>query len=113
MTKFIVLSSAEIWSLSNDEPVKVYIDQIPYVLCTDEYYKDIRHENTDRMDGQDEPNYIKQMVIFNNRLNDLSERIGKIEKQIKEDNEEQLKKLKAEIDYAKFRYALSDVTLGK
>ena len=60
------------------------------------------------MDGQEEPNYIKEMVIFNNRLNDLSERVENIEKQIKEDKEEQLKKLQAEIDYAKFCCALYD-----
>ena len=44
---------------------------------------DIPDESTDRMAGQYEPNYIKDMVIINNRLNDLSERIGNIEKQLK------------------------------
>lgn len=109
MTKFIILSGADVWNLSNDKPVKVYVDQIPYVLCTDECYKDIQEESTDRVDGQDEPNLIKEMVIFNNRLTDLSERIENIEKQIKEDNEEQLRKLKAELDYAKFRCALPTI----
>lgn len=102
MTKFIILSGAEAWSLFNNEPVKIYIDQIPHVLCTYECYENIQNESTDNMDGQDEPNYIKQMVIFNNRLNDLSERVENIEKQMKKDKEEQLKKLKAELDYAKF-----------
>ena len=108
MTKFIILSGEETWSLYNNMPVNVYIDQIPHVICTDEYYENIQNERTDKMDGQDEPNYIKQMVIFNNRLNDLSERVESIEKQIKEDKEEQLKKLKAELDYVKFRCALYD-----
>lgn len=41
-----------------------------------------------------------------NEVKDLSQRVENIEKQMKEDKEEQLKKLKAEIDYAKFRCAL-------
>jgi len=39
MTKFIVLSSAEAWSLFNDRPIKVYVDQIPHILCTEECYE--------------------------------------------------------------------------
>ncbi len=112
MNKFIILSGAEAWRLYNDEPVKVYVDQIPYVLCTDEYYKDIQNESTDRIDGQDESNYIKDMVVINNKLKDLSERVENIEKQMKEDKEEQLKKLKAEVDYAKFRCSLENIKLG-
>lgn len=48
----------------------------------------------------------EEMVVVNNRLKDLSERVANIEKQIKEDKEEQLKRLKAEVDYAKFRCTL-------
>ena len=106
MNRFIILSREEVWRLDDNKPIKFCVDQIPYVLCTDECYKNIQNENTDRTDEQDELNYIKEMDIFNNRLNDLSERIENIEKQMKEDKEEQLKKLKAELDYAKFRCAL-------
>ena len=106
MTKFIVLSSAEAWSLFNNEPVEVYIDQIPHVICTDECYEEIRDEITDRMNEQEQSNYIKDMDVSNNRLKNLSERVENIEKQIKEDKEEKLKKLKAELDHAKFCCAL-------
>lgn len=41
-----------------------------------------------------------------NEVKDLSERVENIEKLMKEDKEEQLKKLKAELDYAKFRCTL-------
>lgn len=108
MTKFIILSGAEAWSLFNNEPVKVYVDQIPYVLCTEEYYEDIQDKSTDRMDGQKGLNYIKDMIVINDRLNDLSERVENIEKKMKEDKEEQLKKLKAELDYAKSCYTFYD-----
>lgn len=40
------------------------------------------------------------------KIKDLSKRVEALEKQIKEDKEEQLKKLKAEVDYAKFRCTL-------
>lgn len=106
MTKFIILSGAEVWSLFNNKPVKTYVDQIPHIICTEEYYEDIQDENTDRMDRQDESNYIKDMDVINNRLKDLSKRVETLEKQMKEDKEEQLKKLQAELDYAKFRCAL-------
>lgn len=49
---------------------------------------------------------LERIAIIENELKNLSERVENIEKQIKEDNEEQLKKLKAELDYAKFRCAL-------
>lgn len=39
-------------------------------------------------------------------LKDLSKRVENIENQMKKDKEEQLERLKAEIEYAKFRYAL-------
>lgn len=45
-------------------------------------------------------------VTNKNRLKDLSERVENIERQMKEDKEEQLKKLNAELDCAKFRCAL-------
>ena len=44
--------------------------------------------------------------IINRKLEELFERVENIEKQIKEDKEEQLKRLKAEVDYAKFRCTL-------
>ena len=56
MTKFIILSGADVWNLFNNKPVKVYIDQIPHVLCTDAYYEGIRDESTNRMDEQKEVN---------------------------------------------------------
>ena len=43
------------------------------------------------------------------KIKDLSERVENIENQMKEDKEEQLKKLKAELDYAKFRCALPTI----
>lgn len=46
----------------------------------------------------------EQKVI--DKIKDLSERVENIEKQMKEDKEEQLKKLNAELDYAKFRCTL-------
>ena len=106
MTNYIILSGAEAWSLYNDEPVSVYVNQTHHVICTEESFKKIQDESPDRMDGQDEPNYIKEMVIFNNRLNDLSKRVENIEKQMKEDKKKQFEKLKAELDYAKYGYAL-------
>lgn len=39
---------------------------------------------------------------YNIKIKDLSERVKNIERQMEEDKEEQLKKLKAELDYAKF-----------
>lgn len=58
------------------------------------------------MTREEKENLLKDMVVINNRLKDLSERVENIEKQIKEDKEERLKKLKAELNYAKFRCAL-------
>jgi len=52
----------------------------------------------------------KENSEIKNKLKDLSERVENIEKQMKEDKEEQIKKLKAEMDYAKFRCALSTMT---
>jgi hypothetical protein len=46
------------------------------------------------------------MAVINNRLKDLSERVENIEKQIKEEKEEQLRRLQAQIDYAEFRCSL-------
>lgn len=54
----------------------------------------------------------ERIAIIENDLKNLSERVEDIEKQMKEDKEEQLKKLKAELDYAKFRCALP-IILGK
>lgn len=44
-----------------------------------------------------------------NELKGLSKRVENIEKQMKEDKEKQLKKLKAELDYAKFRCDLPTI----
>ena len=44
-----------------------------------------------------------------NEINLLSKRVETLEKQMKEDKEEQLKKLEAELDYAKFRCALPTI----
>lgn len=102
MTKFIILSCSDVLSLFHDKPVKVYVDHIPHILCTDEYYEGIQDESTYMMDGQEESNYIKDMVEINDKLDDLSKRVETLEKQMKEDKEERLKKLQAELDYAKF-----------
>jgi len=48
----------------------------------------------------------REIQEIKNELKDLSKRVENIEKQIKEDKEEQLKRLKAEVDYAKFRCTL-------
>lgn len=45
-------------------------------------------------------------------IKDLSKRVEALEKQIKEDKEEQLKKLKAEVEYAKYRCSLENTKLG-
>ena len=42
-------------------------------------------------------------------IKDLSKRVETLENQMKEDKEVQLKKLKAELDYAKFRCALPTI----
>ena len=44
-----------------------------------------------------------------NELKDLSKRVEALEKQMRKDKEEQLKKLKAELAYAKFRCALPNI----
>jgi len=51
---------------------------------------------------------VKPQGSSEDELKDLSQRVENIEKQMKEDKEEQLKKLKAELDYAKFCCALYD-----
>ena len=48
----------------------------------------------------------KRIAIIENELEDLFKRVETIERQMKADKEEQLKKLKAELDYAKFRCTL-------
>ena len=48
----------------------------------------------------------ERIAVIEDELEELFERIENIEKQIKEEKEEQLEKLKAELDYAKFRCAL-------
>ena len=39
MTEFIVLSRLDMWALCDDKPVTIYINNKPYVLCTDEYFE--------------------------------------------------------------------------
>jgi molecular chaperone GrpE (heat shock protein) len=48
----------------------------------------------------------EEMAVINNRLKDLSERVENIEKQIKEEKEEQLRRLQAQIDFAELRCSL-------
>lgn len=68
-----------------------------YLYCNDgEYAQLISYEPQEKED--------------NITYKDLSERVENIEKQMKEDKEEQLKKLKAELEYAKFRCALPTIT---
>ena len=55
----------------------------------------------------------EEISVIEDKLEELFERIGNIEKQIKEYNEEQIKKLKAEIDYAKFCCTLTNVDAEK
>ena len=45
-----------------------------------------------------------------NEVKDLSKRVETLEKQLKEEKEEKIEKLKAEIDYAKFRCALPTIS---
>lgn len=45
MTQYIILSKVDIATLCKDAPVTVYIDNKPYIICTDEYFeKDMRGE---------------------------------------------------------------------
>lgn len=48
----------------------------------------------------------KENLEIKKEIEDLSKRIDTLEKQMKNDAEEQLKKLKADLDYAKFCYDL-------
>lgn len=45
----------------------------------------------------------ERVTAIEDKLEELFERVENIEKQIKEDKEEQIKKLEAEIEYSKFR----------
>lgn len=48
MTQFIILSKVDIATLCKDAPVTVYIENKPYIICTDEYFeKDMRGEKDD------------------------------------------------------------------
>jgi hypothetical protein len=49
---------------------------------------------------------LERIAIIESEIEELFERVENIEKQMKENKEEQLKKLNAELDYAKFRCAL-------
>lgn len=53
MRKFIILNQIDMQLLCEDKPVEIRIDDVPFVLCTDEYYKKEiikkrRHEWKDR-----------------------------------------------------------------
>ena len=48
----------------------------------------------------------ERVAIIENEIEELFERVENIEKRMKGDTEEQLKKLKAELDYVKFRCTL-------
>lgn len=52
--------------------------------------------------GRSEIDTIEMIIELNRRLSDVTERIENMEKHIQKEKEEQLKKLKAELDYAKF-----------
>ena len=39
MTDFIVLNKTDISALCNDEPVTVYINKKPYILCGDDFFE--------------------------------------------------------------------------
>ncbi len=39
MTEFIILSRGDILTLCKDEPVTVWIDKRPMLLCSDEYFE--------------------------------------------------------------------------
>ena len=75
----------------------------------DEFAKNMLEVELDGLDfitmPEDEPNYINYIKDV---IKDLSERVENIEKQMKEDREEQLKKLNADLDYAKFCCSLVD-----
>ena len=44
MTEFIILSRVDISTLCHDEAVTVYIDEKPYVICTDEYFENWKRQ---------------------------------------------------------------------
>lgn len=48
----------------------------------------------------------KRIAIIENEIEELFERVENIETQMKKEKEEQLEKLKAELEYAKFRSTL-------
>lgn len=58
---------------------------------------------------EDLPSVIPQEKECEDKIEELFERVENIEKQMKEDNEEQLNKLKAELEYAKFCCALPTI----
>ena len=51
MTEFIILSRGDIMTLCKDEPVKVWIDKRPMLICSDEYFE--RQKNVDKQTEND------------------------------------------------------------
>ena len=49
MTEYIVLSRPDMLALCDDKPVTIYINNKPYVLCTDECFeKQIKAESEEK-----------------------------------------------------------------
>lgn len=116
----IVIKREDIFKYLTDEQIE-YLDAILYTIEDCRKKDGKKPDNSYYICNTDEPyaNEVlevilkaesEEMIVVNNRLKDLSKRVEDIEKQIKEDKEEQLKKLKAELDYAKFRCALLTIT---
>lgn len=55
----------------------------------------------------------ERIAVIENEIEELFERIENIEKQMKDDRKEQLKKLKAEADYAKLCRVLANIESEK
>ena len=47
MTEFIILSRGDIMTLCKDEPVKVWIEKRPMMLCSDEYFESQKRTEID------------------------------------------------------------------
>lgn len=44
MTEYIVLSKYDVLSLKSDRPVFIWVDGKCYVLCTDEYFENLKRD---------------------------------------------------------------------
>ena len=45
MKEYIILNRGDLLTLCKDEPVKVWIDKRPFILCSDEYFEKQKTEN--------------------------------------------------------------------